>query len=138
MKTILFVTLFLGGIAKAETQITCGASLNGKSILLEQNPLRPGLYSIKLEDPAFDQVDVILDATNQTVLRATLSRFVSDADLPLIKEALTSVSPNLMAAVLPHFKPRVATANVGYDASGEALIELMQEDFKLSAACRRN
>ena len=120
----------------ANAEIKCGATLNGNSIVLEENPARPGVYFISEQDPSFDRADVILDVSDPKSLRATLARFVANDDLQDVKDVLAGLNEEKRERLRSYFKSDVVTVMAGFSKDGEALVELTQEPFHLAAACR--
>lgn len=117
----------------AAESLPCAASVNGAEIQLERSPL--GLYLIAVEDPHFDEYDVVIDTTNAKVVKIRAAHFIATALVPKLKVELKKVSEELQSEILKLAKARVVDASTGYTEDGFAALKLQQGDDSLDVVC---
>ena len=136
MKTLLLFTLALliSPFSFADESY-CAASVNGDSLKLEKSA--SGLLMIAIEDPHFDQWDVVIDNNQAKRVKIRAARFTDTAVVKQLKAELSRLSPELQSEVIGLAKARVVDSLASYDAGGDALLTLQQGDSRLDVYCHR-
>lgn len=131
--TLVSVTQF---VLAATDEIPCAAVANGNEILLEKSA--SGLYMIAIEDPYFDEYDVVVDMTDAKAVKVRLAKFIPTSLVAGLKAELALVSESVRAEILKLAKARVIDATMGFNSSGQATLSLLQGDDRLELYCTRN
>ena len=113
--------------------LPCAASVNGTDLMLEQSP--SGLYLIAVEDPNFDQYDVVVDTSKPGKVKLRVAKFIATELVPKLKAELLKLSPEMQAEILKLAKARIVDASAGYDALGFASVSLRQGEDSISLSC---
>ncbi len=119
----------------ADEDIPCTALVNGDEVKLEKSP--SGIYLIAVEDPHFDEYDVVIDLRSSDLVKVRLAKFIPTSIVAGLKEELTKVSENIRTEVLKLAKARIVDGMVGFSSAGYASLLLNQGEDRLELICSR-
>ena len=131
--TILFSQLIYAASQGSSDEPPCFALINGDDVKLEKSP--SGLYLIAIEDPHFDEYDVVIDITSSTAMKVRLAKFIPTSLVAGLKEELTKVSEIMQTEILKLAKARVIDGYIGFDSAGSASLTLAQGEDRLELFC---
>ena len=136
MKTLTLISILLiSQFLFASGDVPCTALVNGDEVALEKSAA--GLYMIAIEDPHFDEYDVVIDLSSSGLVKVRLAKFIPTPIVAGLKEELTKVSENMRTEILKLAKARIVDGMVGYSSSGYASLLLNQGEDRLELICSR-
>lgn len=136
MKTFFGLSLFFLVSLASATELPCTAGINGKDVLLERGPT--GLLMIAVEDPHFDEYDVVVDLKDQGAVKVRLAKFIPTSVVPELKEEIGKLTPELQKEIIKLAKARVIDSRVGFSSGGTAVLSLVQGEDRLELFCTEN
>lgn len=137
MKILNIVLLIIMSLqVHAEIELPCSASINGEAIQLERTA--SGLLMVAIEDPHFDEYDVVIDLTKPKSIKARLAKFIPTPLVNELKSEISKLSESMQNEIIKLAKARVIDGVMGFDILGQASLTLIQGNDQLFLRCSDN